>query len=91
VPPGETKAKFIEPMLLLPSETLPEWGGWTYELKLDGYRASGIKSAGAARLRSRNDELRRKYPAITRVLEALPGVVEQLETAWRWRCSIRRP
>jgi len=26
-------------MILLPAETLPEGSGWTYELKLDGFRA----------------------------------------------------
>jgi hypothetical protein len=32
VPPREVKAKFVEPMLLLPAETLPEGAGWAYEL-----------------------------------------------------------
>jgi ATP-dependent DNA ligase len=41
VPSRETNAKFIEPMLLLSAETLPEGAGWTYELKLDSYRALG--------------------------------------------------
>jgi ATP-dependent DNA ligase len=46
VPLKATKTKFIDPMLLLSSETLPEGPSWTYELKLDGYRAlaSWIKS-----------------------------------------------
>jgi ATP-dependent DNA ligase len=30
-----TKASFIEPMLLLRVESLPEGDGWEYELKLD--------------------------------------------------------
>jgi hypothetical protein len=60
-------------MLLLASETSPEGLGWTYELKLDGYRALGIKTGGAVLLRSRNDkDFNRKYPAIARVLAALP-------------------
>jgi hypothetical protein len=51
VPLKTAKAKFIEPMLLLPSETLPEGAEWIYELKLDGYRAQGIKTIGKPSLR----------------------------------------
>jgi bifunctional non-homologous end joining protein LigD len=73
VPSREIKAKFIEPMLLLPAEALPEGQGWSYELKLDGYRALGIKGGGTVRLRSRNDkDFNGKYPAIARALAAMP-------------------
>ncbi|MCU1304549.1 MAG: dependent ligase [Candidatus Sulfotelmatobacter sp.] len=48
-------ARFIEPMLLLRSETLPEGPEWLTELKIDGYRALAIKTRGKAQLRSRND------------------------------------
>ena len=69
----QTNARFIEPMLLLPAQTLPEGPSWTYELKLDGYRALAIKTGGKARLRSRNDrDFNAKYPAIVRALAALP-------------------
>jgi hypothetical protein len=49
VPVTRDKVNFIEPMLLLPAETLPEGSGWTYELKLVGFRAgkAGIASASA--------------------------------------------
>jgi bifunctional non-homologous end joining protein LigD len=71
--PRQTKATFIEPMLLQPSETLPEGPGWTYELKLDGYRALAIKTGGLVRLRSRNDkDFNGKYPVIAKALGALP-------------------
>ena len=43
-------------MLLLRSDTLPEGPAWAYELKLDGYRALGIKSYGVAHLRSRTNK-----------------------------------
>jgi ATP-dependent DNA ligase len=33
------KARFIEPMLLLRKERLPEGPEWLLELKFDGYRA----------------------------------------------------
>jgi ATP-dependent DNA ligase len=44
VPVKRKNATFVEPMLLLASESLPEGPNWAYELKLDGYRAIGIKS-----------------------------------------------
>jgi len=42
-------------MLLHRTDRLPEGSKWAYELKLDGYRASAIKTAGKVHLRSRND------------------------------------
>jgi len=71
--PKETKAAFVQPMLLLPTDKLPESSTWVYELKLDGYRAIGIRTNGKVQLRSRNDkEFARKYPAIAKGLQALP-------------------
>jgi bifunctional non-homologous end joining protein LigD len=59
-------------MLLLAAESLPEGPRWIYELKLDGYRALGIKTGGEIRLRSRNDkDFNRSYPAIARALGTL--------------------
>ena len=69
----KTRASFIEPMLLLRSETLPEGPDWTYELKLDGYRALAIKTGGKVQLRSRNDnDFSARYPSIVKALAALP-------------------
>jgi ATP-dependent DNA ligase len=43
------KAGFIEPMLLLRTEILPDDPRrWAYELKLDGYRAVAFKNEGQA-------------------------------------------
>jgi len=42
-------------MLLHRTDRLPEGSKWAYELKLDGYRALAIKTAGKVHLRSRND------------------------------------
>jgi len=77
-------------MLLLPAEALPEGPAWTYEIKLDGYRALGIKTGGEVRLRSRNDkDFNRKYPTIASALSALPdetvvdGEVVGLDAAGR--------
>ena len=64
---------FIEPMLLLRTETLPTGTNWAYELKLDGYRALAIKTSAQVRLRSRNDkDFNSRYPAIVKALMSLP-------------------
>jgi ATP-dependent DNA ligase len=65
------KAAFVEPMLLLRAETLPEGDAWQYELKFDGYRALAIKTGGKIQLRSRNDnDFSRRYPAIAKALSS---------------------
>jgi ATP-dependent DNA ligase len=39
------KAKFIEPMLLLKTDALPnDASRWEYQIKLDGYRAIAFKT-----------------------------------------------
>ena len=48
------RAGFIEPMLCASVKELPEGPSWKYELKLDGYRALGLKSGGDTRMYSRN-------------------------------------
>jgi bifunctional non-homologous end joining protein LigD len=48
---------------------------WTraFLVKLDGFRAKGIKSGGRVHLRSRNDrDFNAKYPAIVQALAAMP-------------------
>jgi bifunctional non-homologous end joining protein LigD len=73
MPPPKVQATFIDPMLLLRTEKLPEGDGWSYELKLDGFRAIAFKSAGNVQLRSRNDkDFSVKYPAIFKALSAMP-------------------
>ena len=67
------KAQFIDPMLLLRREKLPEGAEWLYEIKLDGYRALAVKSAGRAQLRSRNNnDFSARYRDITAALQSLP-------------------
>lgn len=70
---NSVKAEFIEPMLLLRKEKLPEGSAWLYEIKLDGYRAIAFKSAGKVQLRSRNNnDFSLRYPGIVQVLTRLP-------------------
>ena len=51
IPEQKTKAVFVKPMLLLPTNALPEGEGWVYEPKLDGYRAIAIMTNGKVHLR----------------------------------------
>jgi len=70
---SKISARFIEPMLLHRAERLPEGGLWIYELKLDGFRAEAIKSAGRVHLRSRSDkDFNTRYPAIVQALAPMP-------------------
>lgn len=69
----QSKARFVEPMLCLSAPSLPQGEEWQYELKLDGYRALAIKTAGKVLLRSRNDkDFTTRYPSIADVLKKLP-------------------
>ena len=60
---AKSKAGFVEPMLLLRTDKLPEGAEWQYDQKLDGYRAIAFKSDGKVHLRSRNERtLNRRNP-----------------------------
>ena len=60
------KAHFIEPMLLLRTDRLPDDPTrWAYQLKLDGYRAIAFKTGGKVQLRSRNNnDFNVRYPVL---------------------------
>jgi DNA ligase D-like protein (predicted ligase) len=67
------KATFIDPMLLLRAEALPDDARWEYQIKLDGYRAIAFKSGGKVHLRSRNDkDFALRYPSVVSGLANLP-------------------
>ncbi len=66
-------ARFVEPMQCLAVATLPEGPDWEYEIKLDGYRALGISSAGLVRLMSRNgNDFSARFASVARALSKLP-------------------
>jgi DNA ligase D-like protein (predicted ligase) len=66
-------ANFIESMECLPVAKLPDGPGWTYEIKLDGYRLEAVKKAGKTILYSRRrNVLNEKYPYIAEALAGLP-------------------
>jgi DNA ligase D-like protein (predicted ligase) len=65
--------RFIEPMLLLRTEKLPEGPCIQYEIKFDGYRALAMKCGGKVQLRSRNDnDFNVQYPGIVKALAPMP-------------------
>ena len=73
MPAQKIKAAFSEPMLLLPAGTLPEGAKWTYELKLDGYRALAIKTDGKVYLRSwNNKDFNARYTPVAKARAPLP-------------------
>jgi bifunctional non-homologous end joining protein LigD len=69
------KARFVEPMLLVRTETLPDDPArWSYQLKLDGYRAVAYKTGNRLFLRSRNDkDFSTRYPGVVSGLAGLPN------------------
>jgi DNA ligase D-like protein (predicted ligase) len=72
---ARVKAGFVEPMLLLRTDALPDDASrWEYQLKFDGYRAVAFKAGGIVHLRSRNDnDFAVRYPAVVKALQRLPN------------------
>src|SRR5579871_512100 len=69
----ERAATFIEPMECLAVSKIPEGSQWTYEIKLDGYRAVAMKSGRHVTLRSRrNKSFNAQYPYLIDPLGDLP-------------------
>jgi bifunctional non-homologous end joining protein LigD len=71
---ANAKGRFIDPMLLLRTDSLPNDGGrWQYQLKFDGYRAIAFKTGGKVHLRSRNDnDFSIRYADVVKGLAKLP-------------------
>jgi bifunctional non-homologous end joining protein LigD len=69
-----TEADFIEPMECALVGTLPGSSDWTYEVKLDGYRAIGVKTSRETILYSRNHKnFNKRFPQIAEALSDLPA------------------
>lgn len=73
MPRLKVKASFIEPMLLLRTDKLPDGAEWVKELKFDGYRSLAIKTGGNVQLRSRNNnDFTLRFPGIVEGLAKIP-------------------
>lgn len=80
-----SSARFIAPMLLLRTDSLPDSAQWLYELKLDGYRAIAFKRDGVVHLRSRNDnDFSGRYPGVVKGFAKMPDNTRRsIYAAWR--------
>ncbi len=77
------KAEFIQPMECALVPNLPEGPDWTYEVKLDGYRAIGVKANREAILYSRNQKnFSKRFPQIAEALGDLPATQKLLFDAF---------
>lgn len=65
---------FTYPMECLPVASLPDSPGWVYELKLDGFRAQGIRDRTGVHLLSKNGkDFSKRFPQVCAALkDALP-------------------
>ena len=70
--PGQ-QAEFIEPMECLAVPKLPDGPQWVWEIKLDGYRALGVKGRDTI-LYSRNGKnFNKRFPQIAEAFHDLPA------------------
>jgi bifunctional non-homologous end joining protein LigD len=70
----QRKGEFIEPMECALVSTLPDGPDWTYEVKLDGYRAIGLKTSGDTILYARNHKnFDKRFPQIVEARSEFPA------------------
>ncbi len=66
------KAEFIEPMECALVANIPEGPGWTYEVKLDGYHAIGVKGRETILYSRNHKNFNKRFPQIAKALADLP-------------------
>lgn len=63
---------FVAPMIAREVAELPDDGEWLYEIKLDGYRALGVKHGAATRVVSRQKKsLAKDFPGVAAALATI--------------------
>src|SRR5258708_23015554 len=67
------KAEFIEPMECALVPKLPEGPQWTFEVKLDGYRAIGVKGRETILYSRKHKNFNKRFPRIAEALGDLPA------------------
>jgi bifunctional non-homologous end joining protein LigD len=71
---------FVAPMAAREVAELPDNDDWIYEIKLDGYRALGIKHGDNARLISRNEKsLAKDFPGVVSALRTIHAGTAMLD------------
>ena len=71
-PLPKRKAEFIEPMECALVPKLPEGSDWTFEAKLDGYRAIGVKGNNTILYSRNHKNFNKRFPQIADALNDLP-------------------
>ncbi len=70
----EARIKFVEPMAAKLVAALPEGEPWTYEIKLDGYRALALRGEHGVELLSRNNNsFTARFREIAAACERIPA------------------
>jgi hypothetical protein len=67
------RAEFIEPVECALVSNLPEGPQWTYEAKLDGYRAIGVRDRETILYSRNHKNFNKRFPQIAHALDDLPA------------------